>query len=103
MLVDLMQALKTCTRTDIGTEHVWGWNAEAELVVFSSGSVMAVRTTAHPTGAGWRVSRWDDTDDPRTPPFAISLPTGDVVRYVREVNDRLTAEPSAWPEPAGGA
>lgn len=103
MLGDLMQALDTCTRIDIGTESAWGLNAEAELVVFASGAVMAVRTNAHPTGAGWRVSRWDEPGDPRTPTFSISLPTGDVVRYVREVNDRLRAEPSTWPEPAGRA
>lgn len=103
MLADLMREMKNCACTDIGTTSAWGWNDQAELIVFSSGLVMAVRTSPGPTGDGWRVSRWDDLNDAKTPAFAISLPKGDVVRYVRDLASRFAANPASWPEPVGAA
>lgn len=101
MQADLLRELKTCARADLGAREAFGWNADAEIVVFARDGVMAVRTSAHPTGAGWRISSFND-ELPK-PAFAISLPTGDVCRYVRELANTLLDDRAWWPEPAGSA
>lgn len=60
------------------------YNSECELIVYGFGDVRAERTSVSPFGAGWSVSSLTD----RFTEFRISLPTGMIVRYVRDFEAR---------------